>query len=99
MSVAQIARAVGLARQGVQRLADLLEAEGLARYDDNPLHQRAKLFVLTPRGEEILAAIRVKQAAWADALGAEIGAKDLFEAGEVLGRVLAALKARAPREV
>src|ERR1700730_5632662 len=28
MSVAQIARALGVARQGVQRLADLLEAHG-----------------------------------------------------------------------
>src|ERR1700730_5748697 len=54
MSVAQIARALGLARQGVQRLADLLEADGLARYQDNPAHQRAKLLVLTHAGEEPL---------------------------------------------
>src|SRR3954469_11344050 len=31
-SVASIARALGLARQSVQRVADLLEADGLAQY-------------------------------------------------------------------
>jgi DNA-binding MarR family transcriptional regulator len=99
MSVAQIARALGVARQGVQRLADLLESDGLARYDDNPAHQRAKLLILTPKGEDVLAAIKARQAVWADALGAEIGAAPLREAGAVLARVLAALKARAPGSV
>jgi DNA-binding MarR family transcriptional regulator len=40
-TVAQIARALGLARQSVQRLADLLSDEGLTAYDDNPDHARA----------------------------------------------------------
>jgi DNA-binding MarR family transcriptional regulator len=34
--VAQIARVLGLARQSVQRVADLLAEEGLASYEDNP---------------------------------------------------------------
>lgn len=99
MSVAQIARALGLARQGVQRLADLLEADGLARYDDNPAHLRAKLLILTPKGRKVLDAIKARQAVWADALGAEIGESALREAHEVLARVLAALKARRPGDV
>jgi DNA-binding MarR family transcriptional regulator len=94
MSVAQIARALGLARQGVQRLADLIEADGLARYADNPAHLRAKLLVLTPRGRKVLAAIQARQAVWANALGAELGESGLRDAGAVLGRVLEALKAR-----
>ena len=95
MSVAQIARALGLARQGVQRLADLLEADGLARYSDNPAHLRAKLLVLTPKGRKVLAAIKARQAVWANALGAELGESGLREASAVLGRMLEALKARA----
>src|SRR5262249_38036896 len=47
MSVAQIARALGLARQSVQRVADLLERDKMAVYDDNPEHLRAKLLCLT----------------------------------------------------
>ena len=95
MSVAQIARTLGLARQGVQRIADLLEAEGLARYEENPAHRRAKLFVLTPEGERVLGAIKARQAVWADALGAEIGAGELRAASDVLGKVLSAVKARS----
>lgn len=93
LSVAQIARTLGLARQGVQRLADLLEAEGLARYEANPAHLRAKLLVLTPKGAKLLKAIRARQAVWANALGAEIGESGLREAGAVLNRVLEALTA------
>ncbi|WP_158818538.1 MarR family winged helix-turn-helix transcriptional regulator [Methylocapsa sp. S129] len=98
MSVAQIARALGLARQGVQRLADLIEADGLARYEDNPAHLRAKLLVLTPKGRKVLDAIKARQAVWANALGAELGENRLREAGVVLSRVLDALKARAEDE-
>lgn len=96
MSVAQIARALGVTRQAVQRLADLVEADGLARYADNPAHQRAKLLVLTPKGTEVLAAIKARQAVWANALGAELGAEDLNAARRVLDRVLTALAARSP---
>jgi len=88
MSVAEIGRILGLARQGVQRIADILEAEGLVRYEENPAHQRAKLLVLTPEGEATLHDIQVRQAAWADALGAEFGAEDLRTTTEVLARVL-----------
>jgi DNA-binding MarR family transcriptional regulator len=94
MSVAQIARTLGVTRQAVQRLADLLEGDGLARYDDNPAHQRAKLLVITPEGREILKAIRARQTEWANALGAEIGEADLRQANGVLERVLALLKSR-----
>jgi DNA-binding MarR family transcriptional regulator len=95
-SVTQIARALGLARQGVQRLADVLKSEGLARYADNPAHQRAKLLALTPRGRAALAAIQARQSVWANGLGAEFGARELDAATRLLGRVLAALKAGDP---
>ena len=42
-SVSEIARAMGLTRQSVQRIADLLVERGLAAYADNPAHRRAKL--------------------------------------------------------
>jgi DNA-binding MarR family transcriptional regulator len=96
MSVAQIARALGLARQGVQRLADILEAEGLARYHDNPAHLRAKLLVLTPKGRKALDQIQARQTVWANALGAEIGEARLREAYPLLAQTLAALEARGP---
>lgn len=41
--VAAIARAMGLARQSVQRTADLLEAEGLVEYVENPAHRAGQV--------------------------------------------------------
>src|SRR5205814_2967976 len=49
-SVAQIARARPVARQGVQRMADELTAVGLIEFVENPSHRRAKLARLTARG-------------------------------------------------
>jgi DNA-binding MarR family transcriptional regulator len=41
LTVSQIARAWGLARQSVQRVADVLVREGFASYEENPGHRRA----------------------------------------------------------
>jgi DNA-binding MarR family transcriptional regulator len=87
-TVAQIARTLLLARQGVQRLADVLVDDGLASYQDNPAHRRAKLLRLEPPGRDALRTIQTAQAAWADALGAELGAADLQQASVVLDRIL-----------
>jgi|SRR5581483_6151337 len=90
-TVAQIARAWSFARQSVQRIADALEEEGLVTYEDNPGHRRAKLVTLTRAGRRALAQIQTAQQAWANDVGAKIGAADLDAATEILGRVLAAL--------
>src|SRR5262245_22919327 len=91
-TVAQIARTLHLARQSVQRLADLLVRDGLAAYQDNPAHRRAKLLGLTPEGRSALRTIQAAQRVWADALGAEIGEADLRQASVALDRVLQALR-------
>jgi DNA-binding MarR family transcriptional regulator len=91
-TVAQIAREMHLARQGVQRLADLLVRDGLAVYEPNPAHRRAKLLRLTPEGRSALRTVQAAQRTWADALGAELGEAELRQAGAVLDRVLDALR-------
>jgi len=88
MSVAQIAKVLGVARQGIQRLADVLEGEGLVVYLDNPSHQRAKLVGLTEKGAEALAIIDAGQAAWANALGAELGKEAIDRAVEAMEKVI-----------
>lgn len=97
-TVAQIARTLHLARQGVQRLADVLVRDGLAVYQDNPAHRRAKLVRLTPEGRTALRTIQTAQAAWADALGARIGEEELRQASVLLDRVLQAVGRHAPDE-
>jgi DNA-binding MarR family transcriptional regulator len=96
LTVAQIARRLRLARQSVQRVADLLADDAFATYEDNPGHRRAKLLRLTPAGRRALRAIQARQVVWANSLGAEIGEADLRRASAVLERLLRALQARRP---
>ncbi len=93
-TVAETARTLGLARQSVQRVADVLQADGLVTFEDNPRHRRARLVTLTPSGRATLEAIQAVQRPWADALGEAIGKHDLSRTNETLDRVLAALRTR-----
>ncbi|HET7463610.1 MAG TPA: MarR family transcriptional regulator [Longimicrobium sp.] len=93
-TVAQVARALGLARQSVQRIADLLEGDGLAEFIPNPADRRAALLQLTVAGRAALRTIQTAQRAWADALGAEIGEDALRQASEVLARVAEVVASR-----
>jgi DNA-binding MarR family transcriptional regulator len=49
-TVPQIARVLGVTRQNVQRIADLLVAEGAAQYRDNPDHRGSPYLILTKGG-------------------------------------------------
>ena len=97
MTVAQIARALRLTRQSVQRVADILVADELAAFEDNPGHRRAKLLRLTESGQEALRLIQAAQRTWADDVGGAVGEEDLRQAGTVLDRVLRAIEARRVR--
>jgi DNA-binding MarR family transcriptional regulator len=92
-TVSQIARLWGLARQSVQRVADVLVEEGSAAYEENPGHRRARLLRLTGRGRRALRQIQAAQRSWADALGGEIGEADLRRATTILARVQDVLRA------
>jgi len=76
LPVAQVARNMGLTRQAVQRLANVLAEEGLVEFAENPNHRRAKLVRLTPRGEEVLREVSRRQVAWSNQLakGLDTGA-------------------------
>ncbi len=86
-SVAQVARTMGLARQSVQRTADLLAADGLVRYADNPHHRRAKLVTMTPEGRQALDYIGRRQARWANRIGGQHDLEQLRTAVAVLRRL------------
>ena len=67
-TVAQIARAMGLARQSVQRIADVLAAEGLVQFDPNPNHRRAPLLRFTGEGRRKSNEISRIHVAWINGL-------------------------------
>ena len=66
LTVAQIARRMGLARQSVHRTVGLLEREGIAERFPNPDHRSAELVQLTDRGAKAFAAISKRQVSWAN---------------------------------
>jgi DNA-binding MarR family transcriptional regulator len=93
-TVAQIARGLGYTRQSVQRVADLLEQDGLTSYTLNPAHQRSQLVRITPLGRKTLSAIQRAQRIWADRVGGEIGEAELRQASSVVDNLTRILKAQ-----
>ncbi|WP_308466718.1 MarR family winged helix-turn-helix transcriptional regulator [Rathayibacter soli] len=86
-TVAQVGRLRGMARQPVQRVADLLVEEGLAEFSDNPQHRRAKLLALTARGRRVLDRINSYQAAWANEHGGRLGIARLENAHALITEI------------
>jgi DNA-binding MarR family transcriptional regulator len=84
LSVAAIARNMGLTRQAVQRVADDLERVGFVRFAPNPHHQRAKLVVLTASGSAAYRAATARQAPWANRLAAGLDHRRIRAATTIL---------------
>jgi DNA-binding MarR family transcriptional regulator len=95
LTVAAVARRMGLRRQSVQRTADLLVADGVAAYLDNPADKRARLLTLTASGRRSLRTIERAQRAWARELGEAVGLDALLQAEGSLARIAALLDARS----
>ena len=64
--VVEVARAMGLTRQSVQETANGLAAEGFIEFASNPRHRRAKLLVMTPKGDAAMEVVRQRHASWAN---------------------------------
>jgi DNA-binding MarR family transcriptional regulator len=90
-SVARIAREVGITRQSVQRIADLLVERGLAEYQPNPAHRRAKLVAPTALGRAAIAQIDPGHAATARRLARIAGKRELSDVLAAMRRLGAAL--------
>ncbi|MCQ4121791.1 MarR family winged helix-turn-helix transcriptional regulator [Rhodococcus tibetensis] len=91
LPVAGIAREMGITRQSVQRIADLLVDRGLAEYQPNPAHRRAKLITPTPAGREAVSGIDPAHAAFAARLAQAMGPEKLRDALAAMRRLSAVL--------
>lgn len=92
MSVSDIAREIGVTRQSVQRIADLLVEGRLAEYRSNPAHRRAKLLTPTDAGRTAVRRITPGHAAFAARLAEEMGVAAMEEALGAVRRVSEALE-------
>jgi DNA-binding MarR family transcriptional regulator len=82
--VARLARSMGLHRQGVQRIVNELEAEGIIALDDNPHHRRAKLVRLTKKGEALYREADRRQKPWARDLAKGLDIKSIAAAQRLM---------------
>ena len=101
-TVAEIGRTMGLTRQSVQRLADVLVDEGLAAYHDNPAHRSAKLVAPSRSGRAAIDRLRERHAAWANAVSKVATTRELAACkamvAALIERVEQVARDDAPRE-
>ena len=95
LPVSGIARAMGLTRQAVQRIADVVVELGLAEYRPNPAHQRAKLLAVTEDGRAAMRRIRPAHKEFAQRLSDELGAERFAEVAAALEQLIVAMDALA----
>ena len=86
-TVSEIARIMGLTRQGVQRLTNELEKSELIYSKVNPKHQNARLFALTKKGKNIFNDLEKKQTVWVNSIANKLKAEDLELTSLVLQKV------------
>jgi DNA-binding MarR family transcriptional regulator len=96
LPVAQIARNMGLTRQAVQRVANVLADEGLTEFAENPDHRRAKLVRLTSKGSEALEEVGRRQVEWSNRLAEGLGVVEIEEAIRVMRTLRRRLEADKP---
>lgn len=93
-TVADVARRLSQTRQGVQRLADEMARDGLATYNPNPRHARAKLLSPTAQGAASYRKLMQAQAKWMEDLSAHMQLEDIVAAHALLATLNAALEDR-----
>jgi DNA-binding MarR family transcriptional regulator len=90
-TVPQIARVLGVTRQNVQRIADLLVSEGSAEYQDNPDHRASPHLMLTKRGRTALDQLTKAAGGYHARLARKLSPSDVASIHRGLRRLLEAL--------
>lgn len=91
LTVAAVARNMGLTRQSVQRVADDLVAERLCQFLPNPAHRRAKLLAPTERGLRAIEDLGPRVTAWSERVLDAVGAETIRSANDSMQDLVSAL--------
>jgi DNA-binding MarR family transcriptional regulator len=94
-SVAEIARRTDYARQSVQRLADVLVADGLATYAPDQDDRRRQIITLTDKGSALLAEMEADFDRWSKRLVRALGKGNVVRTIEDLHELKRVLDADA----
>lgn len=84
LTVAQIARRMGLARQGVQRIINDLKRLDMVVLEINMDHKRAPLISLSAEGAKTLNAVDKAQVGWINELSDDLSERQIEQALKVL---------------
>lgn len=87
LTVASLARNMGLVRQSVRRIVNGMVVLGLLRLEPNPHHRRAKLVQLTDRGATLFEEVNARWLDAADPLLASIGSAEAERGAAFLRRL------------
>ncbi len=87
-TVPQIARRMGLTRQAVQRIANQLTEDGLAKFVENPDHRSSPILELTDDGRELDDAICDAHARWSNRVSRKLDPRKLETAIRLMGELL-----------
>ena len=91
LSMAQIARRLGVTRQGVRRTADALGRRELIAFQDNPDHRRAKLVAMTDYGRSVLGRAKKRQMDWCDRIAKNFSSQEIVAATRMMRALCAGL--------
>jgi DNA-binding MarR family transcriptional regulator len=91
-TVPHIARRMGMARQSVQRIADLLAEARLARFEPNPDHRRSPLLRTTEEGSRLRDRLERQIRGWEQTVEELVEPEDLETALVVLRAIRSGLE-------
>lgn len=87
-TVPAVARRLGISRQAVQRVADVLAGEGYVRFLDNPGHRRSPLVELTRSGRASLERITTSSEEWRASVASAFSIEELERTRSTVRRLL-----------
>ena len=87
-TVPQIARRLGVSRQNVQRIADLLVGEDWATFEPNPDHRGSPYLILSTHGHSALARLTKAAGAYHRQLARDLAGADITAIHRGLRRLL-----------
>jgi len=97
LTVAEIARNMGLQRQSVQRTVNMLVSSGMVATHENPNHQRARLVLFTKKGRAAYEETVAIQVEWANETAASFSESELSTALRSLCSLHASLETTKKR--
>jgi DNA-binding MarR family transcriptional regulator len=96
LSVPQVAEAMGITRQGVQKQLNKLAKEGFVEQSRNPRHERSPFYILTELGNRTIFETMALQNIWVSGLIADLALLDLQNTLQTLNVVYERLDSLVP---